>query len=280
MNAKRFAKNILPPILVNLLRRILASPKTEPVRFAKQFATWQEAERASAGYSTPEILARTRAAMLKVKSGEAVFERDSVILSKPEYPFPVIVGLLRAALLNGGKISVLDLGGALGSTYFQCRNLLSAVKDLRWSIVEQPTYVACGQAEFTNEQLHFYQTADGCLRTEQPNVLLLSGVLQYLPTPFDTLRHLLGYRIPYLIIDRTAFLEGNRDRLSVQSVPEWIYPASYPAWFFNESQLVAACKEMNYRLVTDFAGADEVSLYLPTENSYFRGFLFDWEGKP
>ncbi|HKQ03912.1 MAG TPA: methyltransferase, TIGR04325 family [Blastocatellia bacterium] len=242
-----------------------------------KFDLWEEAESASTGYAAPEILKRTRAAMAKVKNDEAIFERDSVLLATPEYPFPLIVGLLRAALLADGRLSVLDFGGALGSTYFQCRKFLSAVKDMRWSVVEQPDHVACGQAEFSNEELRFYPTAEECLTSQRPNLLLLSSVLQYLPAPYDMLRQLLTYRIPHVVIDRTAFLVGNRERLSVQSVPKSIYQATYPAWFFNEPKFVAFCNEMNYKLVADFDGADHVSLSQPQEESYFKGFIFDLE---
>ena len=45
-----------------------------------------------------------------------------------EYQFPLLSGLLYAAARDGG-LSVVDFGGALGSTYFQCRDFLCGVKD-------------------------------------------------------------------------------------------------------------------------------------------------------
>lgn len=40
--------------------------------------------------------------MLKIASREAAYERDSVLFDKVQYSFPVLGGLLRAAIANGG----------------------------------------------------------------------------------------------------------------------------------------------------------------------------------
>jgi putative methyltransferase (TIGR04325 family) len=240
--------------------------------FNGDYQIWEDAVKASSGYAAANILEITREAMLKIRDGEAVYERDSVIFDKPEYPYPLLAGLMRIAL-SSGRLSVLDFGGALGSTYFQCRNFLNTVKDLRWSIVEQPAHVQCGQAEFINEHLNFYHSVKNCMENEIPNTLLLSSVLQYLPTPYDTLQELLSWRIPHVLIDRTAFVVGKQDRLTVQTVPESIYFASYPAWFFCEANFSRMLINAGYRIVDAFAGADHVPL--DKGKSYFKGFILE-----
>src|SRR5436305_14010450 len=106
--------------------------KRDSVRFSGNYKSWEEAERDSTGYAAPEILQKTRAALLKVKAGEAAFERDSVIFDTMQYNFSLLAGLLRAAAANHGRLSVLDFGGSLGSTYFQQRSFLCDVTDLHW----------------------------------------------------------------------------------------------------------------------------------------------------
>ena len=61
------------------------------------------------GYDHPEILDKTSAAMRKIVEGEAIFERDSVLLSRPEYPWPLIACLLHEAQKKGGRLSGLIL---------------------------------------------------------------------------------------------------------------------------------------------------------------------------
>ncbi|HEV3392822.1 MAG TPA: methyltransferase, TIGR04325 family [Chthoniobacterales bacterium] len=216
------------------LRSVLR-PDGGSIRFTGDYETWEDAERDSTGYSAPEILEKTRAAALKVKSGHAEFERDSVAFDHVQYEFPLLAGLLRAATAADGRLSVLDFGGSLGSTYFQSRKLLSTVKDLHWSIVDQPAQVACGKKEFATEQLHFYPTIADCLAEQQPNLLLLSGVIQYLREPYVFLQSLLHEPIPQVIVERTAFNKSGRDRLTIQHVPARLYDASYPAWFLSEA---------------------------------------------
>jgi len=258
-------------------RRLFQRPvrPLAPIVFTGDYASWDEAKAASDGYESSVILDRTTAALLKVKRGDAVYERDSVVMDQPEYPFPVIAALLRAASINGGRLTVLDFGGSLGSTYFQCRKLLAGVARVEWLVVEQPGHVARGRQLFEDNGLRFFLSPEECLQRYRPNALLLSGVLQCLPDPHGTLRSLMALRVPHLIIDRTAFYRGNRDRLTVQAVPEWIYPASYPSWFLSESKLTSAIADAGYRLVVDFKGTDDLSPLDAPGSGYYKGFVFD-----
>jgi putative methyltransferase (TIGR04325 family) len=267
---RRLLKELLPPAVVSSIRQIVGR-RIAPIRFTGSYATWEEAEKISAGYAAPEILAKTRAALLKVKAGEAAFERDSVTFSKMQYEFPLLAGLLRAGAASHSRLSVLDFGGGLGSGYFQCRKFLSVINDLRWSIVDQPAQVACGKAEFANTQLRFYRTIDECLETEEPNVLLLSSIIQYLREPYAFLQKTLRREIPFIIVERTAFSRSGRDRLTVQHVPAWIYSASYPAWFLSEPAFLRVLAE-RYELVCDYVSNEE--LHPHGELATFKGFQF------
>ncbi len=276
--------------LLGKLKRLLhpqqpeASMQTEPpaqnygdrIAFSGDYPSWDAAVRSSTGYDAGVILDKTCAALLKVKNGEAVYERDSVLFDKIQHSFPVLAGLLRAAVVHEGRLSVVDFGGALGSSYFQCRGFLKPVAQLDWAVVDQPAQVACGQANFSSDQLHFHPAVEDCLSAYRPNVLLLSGVLPYLPAPYALLKQLLQHRISHVIIDRTAFLQSDRERLTVQHVPSTIYSASYPACFFSESQFQAAFTSAGYRLVSDFAGADDLSP--EGEQAVYKGFIYEWRG--
>ena len=271
---KRVLRDWCPPALWRLAGR-LKHGKAEArnaIIFSGAYKAWGDAERNCTGYSSQEILARTRVATLKVKSGGAVFERDSITSGEMHYSFPLLAGLLRAAAANEGELHVLDFGGALGSSYFQCRTFLSEVKQLRWSIVEQPAHVACGQAEFSDDQLNFYLTIEECVRAQHPNVLLLSGVLQYLPTPYDFLSDAVRYGFGYVIVDRTAFIRNGKERLAVQHVPDWIYKASYPAWFLSKQRLLT-CFDSAYDLVAEFAALDKFDP--EGGEADYRGFIFE-----
>jgi len=239
--------------------------------FTGDYKSWEDAQKASTGYSTPEILQKTRAALLKVKSGEAEFERDSVAFDKPSYEFPLLAGLLRVAVAANGRLSVLDFGGSLGSTYFQSRKFLSAIEDLHWSVVDQPAQVACGRKDFANEQLHFYPTVADCLREQQPNVVLLSNVLQYLPKPYQFLEEVVQLQIPFVIVERIPFSCTQRDRLTVQHVPPSIYNASYPAWFLNE-RTFRSIFEKRYDLTCEYPAGE--AFHFENGEVIFKSFQY------
>ncbi len=211
-----------------------------PPLFSGIYASWSDAQRASGGYAAGTILEKARLATRKVVSGEAAFERDTVAFEYPQPDESKLRGLRRAAGACNGRLSVLDFGGALGSAYHQNRRYLEAIDGLRWSVVEQPHFVRCGQQEFQTETLRFYDSIDACLEREQPNVVLLSGVLGYLERPLDLLREIAQRRLPYILIDRTATSADGITRLTVQHVAPEIYDASYPCWLFERQAIVAS----------------------------------------
>jgi putative methyltransferase (TIGR04325 family) len=259
--------------LLTATKAAMSPGRRKEIHFTGDYASWEEALKASDNYDAGVILEKTRAAALKVKRGEAAYERDSVLFDQVEHSFPVLAGLLRAAVGHDSRLCVLDFGGALGSTYFQCRNFLQPLHRLEWCIVEQPAHVACGKQDFESRELHFYSSVEECLAAHRPDVLLLSAVLHYLPKPYDTLRALVQWGIPSIIIDCTPLLAGDRDRLTVQHVPATIYAASYPAWFLSQTKLTGVILAAGYRLLADFEAAKLPSP--PGEKACCKGFIFE-----
>ncbi len=249
MNPKKFAKRWLPPALIERLRPLLK----RGIYFSGRYPDWSSASIHASGYDSALILERVKQAMLKVSAGEAVFERDSVLFDEVIYSYPVLAGLLRAAAENEGHLSVLDFGGALGSSFYQCHKFLPVLPGLQWGVVEQPHFVQCGQAHFRTDQLDFFYTIKEGVEKIRPSVALLSSVLQYVPEPYDVLKELIECEIRYLIIDRTPFSDLDDDIITVQHVPASIYPASYPCRVFARNAFQKRLSE-KYDVVTTFDG--------------------------
>src|SRR5262245_61016062 len=242
---KEIAKRLLPPIMLDILKGVSRDslPSENVFGLSGDYRSWDEAVRASSGYGSCIILERTKAALLKVKKGEAVYERDSVVLDHVDYAWPLLAGLMWVAGGSGGKLDVLDFGGSLGSAYFQNRAFLSRLAKVRWNIIEQPQHVSTGKEFFEDEHLKFYGSVEDCLAEAEPNVLILGSVLQYLEHPYEILCRLLELPCSHIIIDRTPFWNGPRDRLCVQNVPPEIYPASYPSWIFSRQRFLSQFQE-------------------------------------
>ena len=242
------------------LWRRLKSPFRSPEMWSGNYPTWEEASAKCSGYDSAEILEKCKNSLLKVKRGEAVYERDSFLFNEIRYSWGLLAGLQRAALENEGTLCVLDFGGSLGSTYYQYREFLSSVKNIQWCIVEQSHFVACGKEYFEDENLKFYNTIEDCLAKHDPTVLLLSGVIQVLEKPYDWIKKFNSLKIQYIIIDRTAFTDLNHDILTIQNVPAEIYNASYPSWFLSESKFIMAFN--NYRLQATFESFCDKRIFL------------------
>ncbi|RME57500.1 methyltransferase, TIGR04325 family [Candidatus Parcubacteria bacterium] len=251
---KRVVKAVMPPVLWSVASRLRGS---RGVSFQGDYPSCEAAERAAGGYDAPAILEKVRQAALKVKRGEAVFERDSVFFCHEEYRWPTLACLLRIAAENGGRLRVVDFGGSLGSFWFQHRKHLLGLKDVRWTVVEQPHYVACGREEFQDETLRFAGTLE---EAGPADAIFCSSVLQYLPDPYEWLKRLAESDIRWLLLDRTPFIEADRDRLTVQHVPPSIYPASYPAWFFSRRRFGEALQLAGYIERVRFAAEDDVGI--------------------
>jgi putative methyltransferase (TIGR04325 family) len=235
------------------------------------YSSWKEAQSACSGYQAANILAKVKAATLKVKKGEVMYERDSMLFNKIEYSWPLLANLLWVAGLHGNYLSVIDFGGSLGSTYFQNRFYLNQLKKVTWSIVEQPGFVAAGRHEIAGEQLNFFETVDEALKEKgQHDVLLLSCVLPYIENPFDLLKNLAGKDIPYIIVENTYFNTKPANRLTVQKVPPVYYDASYPAWFLNYDDVIMTLHE-KYDMVAEYT--NDQFLYLKGEKIMYKGFI-------
>lgn len=247
--------------LKRLIRAVVPARWLEPIIrrhfricWTGDYPTWAAANRRARGYADAAILARVVEATRQVRDGTAAYERDGLIFTEPTVSRDLVASL-RTATPADGRLSVLDFGGALGSIYWQLRSWLDALPDVRWLVVEQPHFVAAGRREFTSKRLLFYDSVDACLAQERPGVLLLGGVLPYLPEPHAQLANLAGRGFDHVLIDRTGIVDRAADRLTVQHLPRRVYRASYPCWFFNRARLLEHFRPA-YDLLCEYRNED------------------------
>jgi putative methyltransferase (TIGR04325 family) len=260
-------RDLLPPVVLKVYQMLQGR-----FGYFGSYATWGEAKKSSTGYDTELILGKARDSLLKVKRGEAVYERDSVMFDMVQYSWPLLAGLLWIASQKGNRINLVDFGGSLGSTYYQNLKFLSHLKELRWNIVEQKNFVDCGKRDFENEHLKFYHELEKCFFDQRPDTILFSGAIQYLEQPYSMLGKIRSLGFEFLLFDRTTFIESGEDRITLQKVPPDIYEASYPAWFFNREKFLEFFSA-DYELMVEF---DALAGAIPLGNrfGYDKGFIF------
>ncbi|WP_345953669.1 methyltransferase, TIGR04325 family [Mucilaginibacter sp. PAMB04168] len=203
-----------------------------------RYANWQDALQKTTGYNAQTVLQRVKAGALQVKEGKYAYERDGITYSNIEVAYPLLAALLWIASQNDNRLSLVDYGGSLGTSYRQNFPFLKHLQTLEWRLVEQAMFVEEGRKNFEDEHLHFYHSLEeACKNNGTPQLLLFSSSLQYMERPYELLTKVVESNIPYLMIDRTAFIDEPEDRLTIQSVPPAFYDASYPCWFFSEAKM-------------------------------------------
>lgn len=251
------------------------STKSNPHGWFGNYTNWELAQKECEGYDSEVIIDKVRESVIKVRNGKAVYERDSVIFEEVQYSNDLIKAFKQS--IHDEKLHIVDFGGSLGSTYFQHKQLLKELEDLndlKWTVVEQKHFVDCGKREIEIDNLKFCYTIEESLSHQSNHILLMSSVIPYFKDPYQLISDALKYNFEFIIIDRTAFIDNKQERITKQVVPDFIYKASYPAWFLNEQKFINAFKN-NYDLVFDFNSAfDPEGVLEDGTKVYRKGFYF------
>jgi putative methyltransferase (TIGR04325 family) len=247
--------------------------KNKLVHFFGVYKNWKIAKKYSKGYDQNKILDNALSAAKLVASGKAAYERDGVVFYKNLYSYELITIVLRAATENNNKCTVIDFGGSLGSVYFQNCSFLKGIKNLKWCVVEQNNFVEVGNKYIADDVIIFFNSIKDILRNfYKPNVIIFSGVLQYLPNPYAILKKAINSRADYIVIDRNPFIVEGKTILSIQKVPKTIVDSSYPVWLFNESELKNIFLK-KYKEITAFNAVDGIIGYGQLK-AQFKGIVY------
>lgn len=246
------------------------------IYYRGEYPDWRVASSAAEGYDDGLLLARLEAAAVAVKNKTAAWEQDGITWDHIPPDMPIFAAMGRVALACGGRLAVLDFGGGLGSSYFQCRAFLTDSVVRSWSVVEQPALVTIG-LKVARDALKFHPSIDDALASGHADAVLLSSVLQYLEDPWAILDRILQAEIPYLIIDRHPCTLTHQ-LITVQVVPPSLYPASYPSWLFDCHKLLERLVE-HYELLAAWEGKDPAIRGWGI-GAEFRGYFFKRLGAP
>jgi putative methyltransferase (TIGR04325 family) len=256
--------------MLSLAQKVRYKLFGSPWGWKGNYASWSDACKEASGYDDDVILNKVKEALLKVKSGEALYERDSVLFDEVQYSWPLLAALMWIAAQEQGKLHLIDFGGSLGSTYFQNKQFLDALTDVSWNIVEQEKFVECGKVYFEGERLKFYHSIEECLKTETLQTLISSSTLQYIEKPWGLLEQMIQHRFKYLVFDLIP-LWNKKNQITIQRVPPFIYEASYPCWILNEQEFLNIL-EPSYTLISSFD--TEHTINVDGEPLTYKGYIF------
>lgn len=218
--------------LAPLVRRVI--PSRLPMR--GPYPSYAAALAEATGYDAPLVARQVEEATRAVLEGRAGYERDGTAFAvRPNLP---IVGVLAGVLQPESVVA--DFGGGLGGLYINAPELFAP--GCRRLVIEQASMVAAGRRLAVEHGLaiEFVDAAE--LAALPPvDVLVLSGVLQYLSDPWSLLAQLLPRARPgVVVLDRTAVRRGD-SRWYLQTNPGFYRePVTYPVQVLDRRRLLAA----------------------------------------
>ncbi len=242
-----------------------------PIGSSGDYQSWEDAERDCSGEEPETFRIQALEAAVKVARGEAVSFRDGILHPEIEYSWPLLAGLMYVAARNRGRLRLIDFGGGPAVTYLQNRRFLRHLSDIDWRIVERADYCAFCRQNLRLFGVSYHESLAQALSTgPSPDAIVLSGVLNMLPEPYQLLRDITRAGIPHILIDRLSMNLEGRDRLAVYRVDPAHHPnMSFPNWWFDEAKLVASLKA-EYDLVERFEAFHNPAPW-PSER---LGFIF------
>jgi putative methyltransferase (TIGR04325 family) len=247
--------------------------KNDKIYFSGIYNNWEDAKKNSKGYDDQKILERVKYSTSMLSSGKAIYERDGIILKKNEFPYQILSIILRSSIENKNKCKVIDFGGSLGSTYYNNKSFFKYIKNLKWTIVEQNNFTKIGNKFFANKIVNFCNSIDEASKYfGKPNVIILSGVIQYLPNPYSILKKIINANADYIVVDRCSFLKYGKTKLTIQKIPRKIIKTSYPIWLFNQTEFKKKFKE-KYKELATFDSLDGVLGYGKLK-TYYKGIIY------
>jgi putative methyltransferase (TIGR04325 family) len=138
---------------------------------------------------------------------------------------------------------VTDFGGHLGVKYHAYRPLLDLPDDLRWQVVDVPAVCREGRRRVGGKgPLTFHEDAKASAPCD---VLICSGVLQYVEMPVDTIVDQLPSKPPAILLNKVAVTEGD----SFFTL-ETFGTGRMPYRVASSSELTKARERLGYKLLS------------------------------
>lgn len=215
----RKAKDLLKALEAGLRRYVLMPPKTGLARL-KRFSPRQPAMLGAYPDRRAALAAVPRRSLDTYDHADVAAVNFAVMSEVRVWDYPVMFWLEK---LHAPGLRVLDAGGHFGTKYIAFRPHLR-LNELVWTVYDLPqTIRAARAAQQRGEVPGAVGFIDDLAEAQTTDLLLASGLLQYLDTPFPEFLARLPNRPRHILLNKVA----TRDGPSVTTL-ERIGPARVP----------------------------------------------------
>lgn len=197
-------KDLIPPILINLVKRY---------RTSKEYVSYAQALEActSSAYQNIELC--------NMVADKTIIYKNE-LKEKPFKLSPTNVFLLAAInqYINIYKkidINILDFGGACGAHFFEIRRFIPKNISIRWYVVETKQMVKSAlNQRLESDELNFVSSIEEI--NEKIDIIHSSCTLHYVPNPHETINRMINIEAKWIFFNRMMFNRNDRDFITVQ----------------------------------------------------------------
>lgn len=262
LKIKNLVKFFCPPLMLNFFRDLSISGT---------YPSWDRASVKAKGYSDEKIINQVTQAVELSLNYEDGYARDGIFFDDKKIPLEL------AAAINfigndSDLLVVIDFGGGLGETYRQVRRFLRSSINIMWFIVEQDHFVDVGKASYQTSNLKFFKSMDELPLNQTPNIIIFSGVLQYVKNPLAIISKSIDLGVNWIFVDRTPVTMDSNNIVALQKNSKIFNYSCYPIHIFSEEKLLSYFED-KYDLFTHFNALDG-TLNTFSQEINFKGFLF------
>jgi len=148
-----------------------------------------------------------------------------------------------AANSKENKVTILDFGGGLGSTYISVTAACANQQTIDYHIVESKSICQAGEKCFKDDrQIHFYDHLPD--EIQDVDIVCLASSIQYVEDWKSLLKELMKYDPRYILI---ADLPGGD--IPTYATSQNYYESKIPHWFFSVTEVIDTMLSMNLNLL-------------------------------
>jgi len=276
--SRQIAKRLLPPVLVDALRKIGLAAAPAGDKYEVVGPNWPVASDSNPGWEDSDI-AKTQASRWRewcdfcADTGPLDMPHEASSPSSGNMQFHntyMTFGyVLALAAANKKSLSVLDWGGGLGH-YLVLANALLPDVEIEYHCKDLPAFCEQGAALLPSATFH---TDDTCFQRTY-DLVIASGSLQCSGDWKETLTGLAKATGGYLYVARIPVLFELPSTVARQKTCEQGFSGELLGWFLNRQELLAVSEAAGMRLMREFFLAQHPAVEGIAEQAQVRGFLF------
>lgn len=275
-HAKNVARLLLPPILVQVIRR--ARGHREFSEWEYLASGWPEHDDELRGWDAASVartqLARWPAYVASLEGTGPLGQSSESEPSEPDYAnhntIMSFAYVLALAARMRDRLSLLDWGSGIGHYYRLSQALMPGI-EIDYHCRDLPMIVAGGRNVLQGVTFH---DSDESALSRRYDLVLASSSLHYRRDWRSTLAGLAAATDRYLYVTRQPFVRSAQSFVVVQRPYRHGYDTEYPGWFLNRDEFLGAAVGFGLQMVREFLIEERPVVRGAPEQADYRGFLF------